>query len=260
MKRHKSDKQKYKPLQPADFPPPKRISQEKALELCEWLGISHRHAAEVKDYLDDLVDYVHKSMSLKTAANRKGDRDRIANIRDQVNGIREQLQDMRIDGRLAVRTTAERLADILSGDWLRNRFPNDAPSKSLREGRRPPEHQPARVSTDADIAYFNYQFIRDRAPETLDALLGDMASAFVSALTSLNSDPRVLGGRQPLTHRHIVILNLANIWRKVGKKPVGTPGSVFAVFCEEIFEAMGWPTSGLDGAIPDAIKSLRNRR
>jgi hypothetical protein len=247
-------------LQPADFSPPKRVSQEKVSEICGGLGISDRHAAEVKNLLDDLVDYVLESMSQKKAANRKGDRDRITNMRDWVEDIREQLQDMRIDGRLAVRSTAEPLADILSGDWIRHRFPNDAPSKPMLGRNRPTTHQSPRVRTDADVTYFNYEFIRDRAPETLNALLRDLQSALASALTSLNSHPGVLGGRQPLTHRHIVIFNLANIWQQIGKKPVSTRNSDFAVFCETIFEAMGWPSDGLDSAIPDAIKSLRNHR
>ena len=71
---------------------------------------------------------------------------------------------------------------------------------------------------------------------------------------------RVLGGRESLEHRHIVILNLADIYKRIGKKPVGTRDSLFAVFCRAIFEAMGWPTGGLDDAIPDAINSLRNLR
>jgi hypothetical protein len=254
MKRRKSA------LQPADFSPPKRVSQEKVSEICEGMRISDQHAAELKSYLDDLVDYVHELMSQKKAANRKGDRTRISNMLDRIEDIRDQLQDMRIDGRLAVRSTAERLADILSGDWISHHFPNDAPSKRTLGGKRPTTHHPARVRTDADVTYFNYQFIRDRAPETLNALLRDLESALGSALASLDSDPRVLGGRQPLTHRHIVISNLANIWQRIGKKPVSTPNSAFAVFCETIFEAMGWPRDGLDSAIPDAIKSLRNRR
>jgi hypothetical protein len=260
MNRRKSERQKTEPLQPADFPPPKRVSQEKVSEICEWPGISDRHAAELKDYLDDLVDCVHELMSQKKAANRRGDRARILNMLEGIKYIREELQDLRIDGRLAVRSTAERLADILSGDWMRYHFPNDAPSKPMHGGNRPPQRQPVRGNTDTDITYFNYQFIRSRAPQTLKALLQDLESALALALTSLDSRPGARGGRQPLTHRHVVILNLANIWHQTGKKPVGTHDSVFAVFCEAIFEAMGWPTDGLDSAIPPAIKSLRNRR
>jgi hypothetical protein len=263
MKRHKSKAQKTKPLRPSDFPFPKRVPQEKASEICEWLGISDRQAAELRQFLDDLADHVHELMSQKKATDRKGDRDRISNMLDRVKDARRQLRGMSIDGRLAVRSTAKGLADILSGDWVRYHFPNDAPSKPIVGGIRPPMRQPARSTTDADIAYFNYQFIRDRAPEILNALLLDLETALASALTSVKTHPGLLGGRERLADRHFVILNLANIYRRLGKKPVTTPGSLFAVFCREIFEAMGWPISGLEDAIPDALntlKSLRNRR
>jgi hypothetical protein len=258
MKLHKSEKQKTDHLQPADFPPPNRVPQEKVSEICEWLGVSHRLAAEVKNNLDDLVDYVHESMSQKKAADRKGDRGRISNMLAQIEDTRRQLRGMSIDGRLAVRSTAKRLADILSGDWLRYHFPSEAPSKPMLGGR-PPMRQPTRGTTNEDVIYFNYQFIRDQAPETLNALLRDLELGLASALTSFDSVPGARGGRQTLTHRHLVILNLANIWLRLGEKPVGTQGSNFAAFCAAIFEAIGWPTDGLESAIPDAIRSLRNR-
>jgi hypothetical protein len=75
MKHRKSNSQKTKRLRPADFPPPKRVSQEKVSEICQGLEISDRRAAELKEYLDYLVDYVHESMSQKVAADRQGDRE-----------------------------------------------------------------------------------------------------------------------------------------------------------------------------------------
>jgi len=257
--RRKSKTQKTKPLQPADFPHPKQLSQEKVTEICAGLGISDRHAAELKDYLDDLVDYVHELMSQEKAANRKGDRARILKMLDRIKDIRDEPQDLRIDGRLAVRSSAERLADILSGYWIEYHFPGDAPSRRRLGGYRPPTREPVRGRT-ADVTYLNYRFIRNRAPETLNALLRDLESALASALTSLDSHPRARGGRQPLTYRYNVILNLANIWHRIGKKVVGTPKSNFVAFCHFIFEAIGWPTNGLDAAIPDAINNWRNRR
>jgi hypothetical protein len=192
MNRRKS-KRERPPLQPADFRPP-TLSQEKVSEICESLGISDREAREFKNYLDELVDVVLELMSQKEAANRQGDRTRISTMVKQVKDVRQQLQSLRIDGRLAVRSTAERLADIFSGDRIRYHFPNDAPSKPRLRGDRSPPRQPG-----TDVTYLNYQFIRRRAPETLDALLRDLESALASALTSLDSHPGARGGRKSLT-------------------------------------------------------------
>jgi hypothetical protein len=231
------------PLRPADFPVPKRLSQEKVSEICGALGISDRHGAELKSYLDKLVSDVHRWMSEEKAANRKGDRDRIFKIRKRITAAQHELNGLRIDGRLAVRSSSELLAHILSSDWLRYRFPDDAP----------------RMREPGVEVYSNYLFIRSRAFDMLQALLRDLESALASALASLKLDPRTSGGRPTLKYRHHVILDLAEIWHRIRETPVGTPGSDFAIFCESIFEGMEWPTDGLDSAIPHAVKSWRNR-
>jgi hypothetical protein len=258
MAKASTKKQKIRRLQPADFPRPKRLSQENVSEICEGLHISDRHAAELKDYLDELVEYVSEWMSRKKAANRQADRGRIKKMHAQIVAALGELNELGIDGRLAVRSVAGRVADILSGGWLRYHFPGHAPSRPTGSGRPDPREDPREPSHDE--TYSNYQFIRYRAPETLQALLRDLASALTSALTSIESDPRTRGGQQPLEFRNDVVVNLANTWHRIGKRPVGTRHSDFAVFCESVFEATGWLTVGLDSAIPDAINDWRNRQ
>jgi hypothetical protein len=250
-------KQKIPRLKHANFPPPKRFSQEKISEICEDLRISDRHTTELKSYLDYLVDHVNEWMSQEKAVDRRSDRARIINMREYIAAAQYELtkaKGLGVDGRLAVRSIAERLADIVSGNWLRYHFSGHAPSRPMRSIRQSPR-EPGR-----DETYPNYQFIRHRAPKVLQGLLQDLKSALASALTLLDSDPRARGGPHPLTYRMNVILNLANIWHQIGKTPVGTPGSDFAIFCELVFKAMGWPTDGLGSAIPDAIKDFRNRQ
>jgi hypothetical protein len=247
------------PLQPADFPAPKRLSREKFSEICAGFEISDRHATELKDYLDELVSYLHDWMSQEKAANRRADRDRIIKIRNRITAAQYELNGLGIDGRLAVRSTADRLADILSGDWLRYHFPGDAPSRTTPRVPPPRAHRTMREPS-LDEKYSNYEFIRHRARETLLALLRDLESVLASALTSLDSDPRARGGRQPLAYRQNVILNLASIWHGIGQKVVGTHNSDFVVFCNYIFEVWGWPTDGLGRAIPNAIKDFRSRQ
>jgi hypothetical protein len=255
-KRHKTG-----PLRSVDFRSPTPLSPEKVSEICEALGTSDRRAAELKDYLDKLVSHLRDWMSREKAANRRGDRDRIMKVRKRITDAQYQLKGLGIDGRLAVRSTAARLADIVSGDWLRSHFPGDAPSRTslLRIPRGIPryERDPGR-DREQDEKNSNYQFIRDRAPETLRALLRDLESVLDSALTSIESDPRARGGRQQFEYRDNVLLNLVNIYHLIGKTPVGTRDSFFAVFCKSVVEAMGWSTSGLNRAIPNAIKNFRN--
>jgi hypothetical protein len=231
-----------RPLQPADFPPPKRISREKVSEICAGLGISDRHEAKLKDYLDKLVSDLRDRMRAK-AGNRRDDRDRIIKIRKRITTAQYELNGLGIYGRLAVPAAAEQLAAILSSDFLRYHFPGDAPPRSMRQ--------------PGVEVYSNYVFIRHRAPDILQALLRDLESVLASVLPPLDSLPGARGGRQPLTYRQSAILDLASFWHEIGKKVVGTPNSDFVGFCRYIFEVWGWRTDGLGRAIPNAITVFR---
>jgi hypothetical protein len=192
-------------------------------------------------------------------ANRQRDRTGIVKIRKHIADAQDELKELGIDGRKVVRSIAAPLADIVSGDWLRYHFPGDAPSRRTHMTRWIPRdsRDPDREQRDWEKRS-NYDFIRYRAPETLLALLQDLHSALASALTLIESDPRARGGRQSLAYRDNALLNLVNIWHQIGKTPVGTRDSFFSVFCHYIFRVWGWPTDGLDRAIPNAIKNYRN--
>lgn len=173
---------------------------------------------------------------------RQSHRIDIIGMRKRIAAAQVKVKGLGINGRLALRSAAAPLADILSGDWLRYRFPGNAPSKPMLGGVRPPTREPVRGRTD--VTYSNYQFIRSQAPKTLQALLRDLDAVLTSALTSLASDRRARGGPQPLTDRHYVLVNLCEIWDRIGENVVTTPKSNFADFCNFTVEAMGWPTDG----------------
>jgi hypothetical protein len=247
-------------LQPEDFPLPKQLSREKISEICEAVGISERRAEEVKVFFDDLVSHLRDRMSNGKADNRRGDRDHIIDSHKWITKAQDELKWLGIDGRLAVRSTAAPLADIVSGYWLRHHFPGDAPSRrtlmtrGIPRSGRDPAHDREQEERDS-----NYQFIRYQAAETLRALLRDLESVLASALATIEADPRARGGLRPLEHRDNALLNLVNIWHRIGKKAVGTRKSEFVAFCHYIFEVWGWPRGGLDRAIPDAIKDYHSR-
>jgi len=238
-------------LQPADFPLPKRLSQKQFSEICEMSKISNRHAAELKDFLDKLVSHLHDWILKDKMANRKADRDHIIASRKRITKLRDELEWLGIDGTLAVQSTAARLADIVSGDWLRDYF--GGPSRTTRvvpRSTRDPDRELRNWENRS-----NYYFIRGRAHETLQALLRDLDTVLASAQASLDSDSRARGGQRRLEHRHSAIVYLAKFWRDpIGKTPVGTPGSDFAIFCKSVFEAWEWPTNGLNRAIPKALE------
>jgi hypothetical protein len=251
------------PLRPADFPPPKRISDEKFLEACEGFDIPDHVREFAKTYLHRLVDDFRDWMKEEERRDRRNDLNRIEKAQRRIFAALHQLQGLERDGRDALRVSgSEPLARMLSADWVTQHFPRDAPSKperiAIASSERPLVRQSARDST-SKYEGLKHQFIRYRAPEAFKAVLRDIETGLASTVRSLRlrSPP---GGRPTLRYRHDLIFNLADFWHRIGKKVVGTPKSNFVAFCHYIFEAMGWPTDGLDAAIPDAINDWRNRR
>ena len=241
------------PLRPADFPPPKRISDEKFLEACEGVGIPDRRREWAKAYLDSLVDCFCDWIKEEEHRDRGNDLNRIESAQRRISAALSQLQGLERDGRDALRISgSEPLARMLSADWVTHHFPRDAPSKP---DRRQLVRQSARDST-SEYEGLKYQFIWYRAPEVFKAVLRDIETGLASAVRSVRSP----GGRHALRYRHYFILNIADFWYRIGKKVVGTPGSDFEVFCDYIFKAVGWPTTGLRNAISDAVRHWLNSR
>jgi len=146
MAKASTRKQKKTRLKAANFPLPKHLSQEQVSDICATLRISARHVAEFKGRLDHLVDEVNGWMAGKKT--RQSDRTDIISMRKRIAAAQVKVKGLGINGRLALRSAAAPLADVLSGDWLRYRFPGDAPSKPTLGGVcRPARSPPTKLTS-----------------------------------------------------------------------------------------------------------------
>ena len=100
-------------------------------------------------------------------------------------------------------------------------------------------------------------FIGRETVPVLSALLGEIEIVLKIARGMIPLLPGGKGGRLPLTHRGHMIANLAQCWRSLGRRPTSGPNSSFTAFSEAVFEAIGWPTDGVQAAVPDALMLLR---
>ena len=64
-------------------------------------------------------------------------------------------------------------------------------------------------------------------------------------------------GRKPLELREYLMAALAQLWHQLGKTPTAGMRSKFGQFCENVFDAVGWPTDGVNAALSDAIATWR---
>jgi hypothetical protein len=96
--------------------------------------------------------------------DRRIDLVRIQNAQDQISAALDQLQGLERDGRDALRyASSKRLATMLSADWVRHRFPGEAPSKPSARHHRPQYAH--------EYEGLVHQFISYRAPEAFKAVL-----------------------------------------------------------------------------------------
>jgi hypothetical protein len=85
-------------------------------------------------------------------------------------------------------------------------------------------------------------------------LLSDIIGALEEARRAI---VRLPTGRKPLEDRKYMMAALAEAWHRLGRKPSTGIRSRFGSFCEAVFDAIGWPTEGVNAALPDAIKIWR---
>jgi hypothetical protein len=243
------------PLKPEDFGRLQELSQDEfeELRLPEF-----RLPLDAKVHLNQIIAAMNGLMDEeRNVPPRRGDRDRIKKMHAKISDMIHQLEGLGRDGRRAIRSIGEPIADMLSIDWFRCRFPNDEwPSRGYgRTVLREPVRQPIRGRSAEQIETGRkHWFVRGRTADTLLAVLREIEARLGSALAALNAAPGAYGGRERLVYRHIFLINLAEFWHSIGHKVSGGSDSTFANFCEHVVFAVGWPTEGVRNAVSKAIK------
>lgn len=166
-----------------------------------------------------------------------------------------------------------RLGLVVAAKWLRDRFPDDElvprphavpidPQADLT--RYPGLGRLPRNSDKLDIERLSLNarvdFVEWRPTDTTVAILQEIQNSLRAALHEMSMLPGARGGQKPINNRHYVLMNLAEIWSRLGLRPTGGATSRFVTFCESFFELIEWPTEGLQHAVPRALRSWQDRR
>jgi hypothetical protein len=154
-----------------------------------------------------------------------------------------------------------RLADIVSGDWLRYRFPGDAPSVRSGIDRR---HARSHYHDSTDEPHSNYQFIRYRAPKTLSALLRDLDAvlrfgAHVISLRSWSarrSATTYLPAQRPCES----LRNLGANWQKGCRNPQVRFCGVLSLHCRGHGVAHWWIRRRKSPRASSALRSPQSKK
>ena len=243
----------------ATLPLPRRVDDEGFLNVCRDFGIGEDRRQEVREFLDLCVTEFGAAIAKQQAwPTRRDDR---LNIERATREIRSAAQWLnRAKGpaaRSGLRAAGRRVGPLVSAPWLRWRFPDDPLAPHARYANDPSTRSPV-SGLPIDVEDLSLQdrifFATNRSGDVIAAVLAELARALDDARQRIVKLP---DGRKPLELREYLMATLAQLWHLLGKTPTVGTSSKFGQFCENVFDAIGWPTDGVNAALSDAIVTWR---
>ena len=256
-----------KRLRNEDFPSPKRIEDEDWETICKTARIQSGDRERLRMRVNELVNALEKWMSRdRRLPDRKSDRDQVKEIFSHINAAAALTDKLGPSGQLALKAISPFLASMLAAQWMNESFPDDdyTPQRSSvpeSSGLRKPLRTSIRAPTyfiEEHSLEDRFQFVRREPVKTTLAVLKMIAKGLSQVVQAFDLQPRSRGGQEPLRYRHYALVNLIDMWAKIGKEPSSGPNSGCTAFCESVVVAIGWPSEGLSSAMPDAIGHWRH--
>ena len=242
----------------ADLKPPRKISDEDLDAICRTSAVAMNHHAMLRDFLDEVAATFGEAIAVEMKApNREADRLAINRLIRDIRTAKQRLKRTAGPaGRVGLRVAGRRIAPIVAASWMRDRFPGDGATpdpyywppddRAIRRQSRLPSRP-----TDVDELSLGARigFMEQRAGAAIAVLLGDIADALEAGRRAIVQLP---DGRKPLEHRKYLLAALAELWHRLGRRPTSGRNSKFGAFSEAVIEAIGWPTEGVNSALPEA--------
>ncbi len=243
--------------------PPRRITDEDFELICRTYAIPPDEHLAVRDFLDECVTTFAKAVTEeRNRPGRKKDRLSIQRAaRDLHRAVYWLERAAGPAARSGLRAAGRHIGPMVTASWLRRRFPNDrlAPGahywpKEDSTGRASFRDPPRSIEVDDLSAHERIRFAEHRPGEVITAILTRVGGALDDARRVI---VQLLDGRKPLAVRNYMLAALAEQWHRLDRRPTPGKSSEYGKFCETVFDAIGWPTEGVNRAISDAIKTWR---
>jgi hypothetical protein len=255
---------RQRPVRLVDLKPPRRIDNDTFDAICRTCEVPDTGRAALRDLLQDAVagfaSHITSQQRLPTrTAYRLAIERAIENLRYAERGLRK----LGPIGRRGLNTGGRHIASAISALWMRRRFPGERAIPDTiywpegDSGFRATARVPSRP-TDLEELFLDQRirFMEWRGADAIPELLGD----FIASLThARNAIVQLPGGRKPLDIRRFMLAALAESWHRLGRRPTTGINSKFGAYREAVFDAIGWPTEGVNAALMEAIVLWRER-
>ena len=214
----------------SDLALPKQLTEKHFINICSTFRIPLDARPAFRERLNSLVSESAKDMR-KTGnpTDRKTQREYLENICRRLGEIETGLQRLDLFGRLAHISITRYVAPMVSWTWLLEKIPMARHVTPIRavDGVGP---------NTFDARHF---VIERRSIDAAYSIFQELRAGYEAALSAIKKQRGAKGGRQPLTYRRSFIINLALIWRDIGRDVAGGPKSDFVPFVEQVIEAIG---------------------
>ena len=249
-----------------DLKPPHQISEDDFEAICRDFRVSAADQLMVREFLNDAVTSFSSVISKGRALpSRQDDRKAIKNAIEALRTAQNHLQrSPGSAGSSALRVAAAQVGPLVSGSWMRNRFPGDRHTPIARywpaddhDLREPPRWAvPVRPTEIDDLSLAErVAFMRAKGGSAIAALVEDIAAGLEAGRGAILELP---SGRKPLEIRKYLLAGLAELWWLLDRQPTTGMKSKYGEFCECVLDAIGWPTLGVNAALEDAIRFWRS--
>jgi hypothetical protein len=255
MSSKRSIRQLAKPVRDLDLNVPKVIQEKDLQELFEAYGLTPSQQTKMAAFLKELIrECGNEITKVQRRRTRAGDRKNLTRAIKRLSEAQRYLKACGPIGETIVRNNISHLGEMLSAGWIRQAFPKFALRKERYEAVNPRSRLTASRGEQVYVEEHTLQdrrlFARSKNISLVSAVLGEVHQSLEEAL----SRGKRRGGRNKAELRSFFIMNLAEVWKQIGRDPWSTGGFQFPQFIEHVLKYVGWPTSGLRATIQKALK------
>ncbi|WP_441232777.1 hypothetical protein [Bradyrhizobium sp. 1200_D9_N1_1] len=226
--------------------------------LFEAYGLTSTEQDQVAVFLKTLIDEFKNEMTrIRGQRTRDDDRKHLTRAKDYLSKAKYYLDACGLIGRTMTRDSISDLGQMLTAGWISHASPKfGLPKESYNiasRGRELPRAE--RVYIEEHTLQHRRLFARSENISLVSAVLREIQSSLDEALRRGTNR----GGRREAVFRYYFVLNLAEVWKQIGRVLRTAGDFQFPQFCEDVLGYIGWPTSGLRAIVRKAVAHSMSR-
>lgn len=256
MTSKRSTRQIAKTVRDLDLGVPRVIQRSDMQALSEEYGLTPSQQSQMAAFLTDLInEFRNEITNIQQRRTRADDRKSLARAIERLSEAQWYLRACGPIGQTIVRNNISHLGEMLSSSWIRQAFPKFGFPKQTFDTVSP-RNRPSPRGEQVYIEERTLQYRRNLARTQNISLVSAVLREIHQSLEEALRQGKRRGGRTRAELRYYFIMNLAELWKQIGRDPWAAGSFQFSQFSEDVLFYVGWPTTGLRATISKALAGL----